>query len=749
MKHTSRIAFLCVAVILFSSLQFPAPDTRVTRSEEASSSYVSGSFGAVNEEGYALAGENSTQQLWVNPQSGHFYLEDRSDGSRLTDVPANGENDEWAQGIYRMELLSTMIINVINLESSVTNKKNTEAACVRNNGVTVQALENGFRTVYEFSDVGIVIPLVITLETDYLNVRIDTAEIEETNPQYLLGSASVLPYFAAGAPDDDGYIFVPDGSGALMHFNSGRNTSEYYEVFYGRDLTYNLLSKSTQKETILFPVFGIQHTSQTVLAVITEGDTSSTLHAVPAYYNTTYTQVYNEFTLHSEDTFVLDEDSSTAQAVKLYQTDQFDLPLCELRYYLLPDNQSGYVGMAARYRQYLQEEARVESALMGTAPLLDFYGAVRKKESILGLPLTVTKSLSTAEDISAFLTSLADGGQSGYTVRLMSWSKNQLKGRLDSDLSPVKAVGSLADIQDLSATVTDLGGTLYLSAETTLFYRSGSGISSLFDGAKTFSNSPAYQYTFKLSTNLRDKTAQRWLLIRPDKLSTLTDKLLKGMNKTGLTSLSPVNLANQNYGSYGSDLYTRQDTKEATLQALDTLSANGALLLQKPFAYALAYSSGLVNIPTDSSHFDCMDTAVPFASLALSGLRTCYTDPVNLDSNPDRALLYAAESGSVLHYALITGDNTNLIDTTLNTLTSSNVTIWEDRILEAQRSLESVYKAIEDAVFCDHRILADGVTMSVYSNGTRILVNYTDKPFDSEFGTIAANDILVRGGTEQ
>ena len=35
--------------------------------------------------------------------------------------------------------------------------------------------------------------------------------------------------------------------------------------------------------------------------------------------------------------------------------------------------------------------------------------------------------------------------------------------------------------------------------------------------------------------------------------------------------------------------------------------------------------------------------------------------------------------------------------------------------------------------------------MSVYSNGARILVNYTDEAFESPYGTIAAGDILVKG----
>ncbi len=745
MKRIKSAVLLFLSGILFLLPAVTPLQTAAESEAPASRNYTLSSFPAANEEGYAKAGENDSHRLWVNPSDGHFYIENKADGSRITDVPTAAEEDAWAQGVYRMELLSDLIINIIDLESSTTVKKNSETACVRMGRVSVQAVEKGFRTTYSFTDEGIVLPVVVQLEQEYLNVWIDTSVIEQTNPRYVLGSVSLFPYFAAGGPEDEGYILIPEGNGALMHFNNGRTNIDYYESVYGRDKTYNLLVQPAQQEKILLPLFGIQHGGQGILAVITGGDAGSTLHAIPSYLNTSYTQGYNEFTLHSEDSFVLDSDSSTAQTVKLYQTDVFEIDVCEQRYYFLSNEDSGYTGMAARYRQYLQEEQGVEPSLSSAAPLLDFYGAVQRQEPVLGIPVKVTKTLSTVDDISAFLQKLEQDDTVGYTLRLISWSKNQIKGQPEGGLSPLSAVGGLRELQTLSQSTEDNGGRLYLSTEITRFYRSGSGISSYFDGAKSFTNAPAYQYSFHLSTKLRDQDAQRWQLIRPDKLLQAANMLQSAMNRTGLTNVSPQNLANLNYGSYGNDLYTREDTKQDILKVLAGLQENGSVLLDAPFAYAFSYADALTNMPMDSSCYDCMDTSVPFVSMVLSGLRTRYTRPINLESDPDKAILQAAETGTMLHYALITGDSTNLIDTTLNTLTSADATLWKEHILTAQERLEPVVEATEGAIFCDHEILTEGVTMSVYSNGARILVNYTDEAFESPYGTIAAGDILVKG----
>ena len=59
--------------------------------------------------------------------------------------------------------------------------------------------------------------------------------------------------------------------------------------------------------------------------------------------------------------------------------------------------------------------------------------------------------------------------------------------------------------------------------------------------------------------------------------------------------------------------------------------------------------------------------------------------PINLDADSHRLFLKALETGSALHYALITKDNKRVIDTRLNTLFSADYALWRDEMLQHTR----------------------------------------------------------------
>ena len=63
------------------------------------------------------------------------------------------------------------------------------------------------------------------------------SSVKETDKdRYLLVSAEILPYFGAAGADENGYIFVPDGCGALIYYNNGKTeTEQYSQPVYGND----------------------------------------------------------------------------------------------------------------------------------------------------------------------------------------------------------------------------------------------------------------------------------------------------------------------------------------------------------------------------------------------------------------------------------------------------------------------------------------------------------------------------------
>jgi hypothetical protein len=53
------------------------------------------------------------------------------------------------------------------------------------------------------------------------------------------------------------------------------------------------------------------------------------------------------------------------------------------------------------------------------------------------------------------------------------------------------------------------------------------------------------------------------------------------------------------------------------------------------------------------------------------------------------------------------------------------------------------FNGLFNQAITDHVILADGVTMTVYEKGTRVIVNISDFPWDYDGVTIGAYNYMV------
>ena len=71
------------------------------------------------------------------------------------------------------------------------------------------------------------VSVIYRLDGDDLIVEVpfDDLEYKEDYPIYYL---SVLPYFGASGTTDEGFLFVPEGGGALIEFNNGKTSQNSY-----------------------------------------------------------------------------------------------------------------------------------------------------------------------------------------------------------------------------------------------------------------------------------------------------------------------------------------------------------------------------------------------------------------------------------------------------------------------------------------------------------------------------------------
>lgn len=673
-------------------------------------------------EEFTLLAENGDLALYLRTSDANFYVRTAA-GECWYAFPPEGA-DTWARGVYKTEMVSSLIINYIDLTQSESVKKNSRAASVQKNTFTLWQVENGFRADYTFKDGSMTIPVEVTLEADHLNVRIVTGEIEEEEPEkYILSNVRLLPNFGGGAATDEGYVFVPDGQGALMHINNGKGNAESYKAaVYGDNASTTQMFATTQRYRVTMPVFGVKRNDGAFLAVITGGENAAYINAMPGYQNTSYTNAWAEYKLRFTDSYILDATSNRGQTITLYQDDAIEVAQCEQRYYFLDGEQADYSGMAACYRAYLLEEGGLkEQDTDDTVLFMDLYAAVVREENVLGIPVERQRQLSGLTDVLQLYERLRTQISGGIRLRVNSWSKERLKGKLDTELTWA-AGNSWEDWQRLASAMAENGDTATLAVGLIDYEKGGNGIVPIRDSAMALSGSPAFQYAFKLSTRMRDED-DRGYLLHPALLPHTAQQVRDALEKRQVSSVSPDLAAQTRYGSYGKNSAYPEQTQQTISDVLADFSKDGEVVLDTPNAFALKYAAYAVNTPSGASQWDVMDESVPFLQMVYGGLLGYAGESVNLSADPAGAALYAIATGEALHYELITGDAERLIDTDLNRLVSARLVLWEPKVQEAVSQVEAARAITGGSRLVHFTWLSDKASVSVFENGAELCVN--------------------------
>lgn len=100
------------------------------------------------------------------------------------------------------------------------------------------------------------------LDEEGFNVRLPASSITFDEDNFRLTSVDILPYMGAGNNNNNGYVFVPDGSGTLIRFEDAKTRENggtlNNGMLYGPDNAYHSLGNYTGKnEKMRYPVYGI------------------------------------------------------------------------------------------------------------------------------------------------------------------------------------------------------------------------------------------------------------------------------------------------------------------------------------------------------------------------------------------------------------------------------------------------------------------------------------------------------------
>lgn len=543
-----------------------------------------------------------------------------------------------------------------------------------------------------------------------------------------LTSIALLRFFGAADGTEEGYVFVPDGSGALIYLNNGKvDQTLYSEPVYGWDGALPLEERLPYaKETNHFPIFGMKRGDQAFLAVIEQGEALAQIRADIARPSSAYNVAYAAFQTIPKSSRRLDQFTQ----INLYQTRAHQGNLT-VRYEFLSGCDATYSGMARRYQKYLIDRGVLNPLTKGQGIpfFLEVMGVVPKIQPIMGVAREVQLPLTTFAQAQAMVEELWDAGIKNLSLRYAGWLSGGIHHRYPAGVQLAPGLGDSKGLMALGEFLREKDVTFYPAAEFLKVQRSGilQGFYARRDAARAVHGLYATLPEFDPVTNRALAQPLRYAL---------STRVLPDLVENFMQDFHPLALGGLALPSFGQEVHSdlqRSDTRlvdraqaaKAIEEELAKLAGEGLQLqVDGGNALALGYVSSILNVPQTSTGYNLTDAEVPFMQMVLHGFVDYSGEPLNLAVNLEESILRSAQTASGLYFKLIWEDPAILKETEYAQLLSVQKEQW----LKAGVRIYQEYQAqlgdlgaepIEE--FCQ---VSPDLSVTTFKGGDVIVVNF-------------------------
>lgn len=588
---------------------------------------------------------------------------------------------------------------------------------------------------YEFTDneENFTIPVQYRLEDDgSFRVEILYDKVEEKGEMRIV-DIQLLPYFASGNQDTEGYLFVPDGSGSLIDFKDSNSWAAYYdESIYGRDLALTYLRDYTVKKQLLMPVYGAARPENGVFAIVEGAQANARIQAVQAGYTGRTAYACPTFCYRPNDITVLaDKDSNSRSVTVISNTPIKENP--SLKIYLLEGQDNSYNGMARIYRDYLMKEMGMKrlETVQDTSVSLEVMGMVKKPRSFFGLILNEAAVGTDFHDLEEILRDLEARGVSNAQLLLYGFQKGGMYDRYQTKLRFDSAVGGKSGYQKALETAKKSGAVLLPAYDPVSVYR---GKAAFWNAAKTLDKQNLYQYNFYRSTGVRDESF-RWFLMAPSKLPVLAETFMNSMTALETDAALLSSVGSGLYSDFSSSHYSERDqTKEAFTQLVERLAGKlSRVTIEGGNIYALYHADAVSEVPLSHSGYDTFSRRIPFYQMVLHGLVAMSSEPVNLMADQEQYLLQCMETGVSPSYRITKRETACFSDSKLDFIYNGRYADWADRIQKSAKDFIALHSRLQDQFIVSYEIQGE-LSVTAYEDGTQVICNFGRT--DQAYGTI-------------
>lgn len=687
---------------------------------------------------------NSKFILFCNFETGSIIIENRDTEylwKTTVDNPVDYELGDLSPywGNY---ISSMLVINYTDLQKNDGTTK--KAFSTKDARITDSEVKNDTISFnYEFSELGIFLSLEISLKEDGIVITIPSSEIEEKG-KFGIVSIEIAPFFGAQGDNANGYIFYPDGCGAIMRHDSAKERPKlmdvYNELIFSPEniniSEYSSNITEQDKRSPKLPIYGIKNDRNAFLAIVVKNAEEASINVYPCGYAIDLNRAGFELHYrHSYDVFLSNitvRGSNTAKNVesKRYTKDPV-LNDFEVKFIFLSENNANYSGMANAYREYLIKNNKlIKSAeYKENIPMvINLFMGIKEERIIFDKYIPMT----TFEQGIMIIEQLKNKGIGELQVNLVGWTRDGY-GIYPENWPPNFKLGGSSGLKKLLEYTAGNNIKVFLRTNSIEAVTDSRNFSKRKDVIMQVNGIPV--------TNSKGDS----FILNPSASS----KYIKGyiskifmFEKTGL-ALEKV----------GEMLYADYNKKNPSSRS-QTLKAQEDIFIlasehEMPIGadggneYVLKYADHLFNIPVGSSNYHFTDETIPFFQMVIHGIVPYFSEPGNLAYNLAQQKLQWIEYGCMPLFELTYENTVKLKHTKYNKLFNSQYESWIDTIADIYTEFNERLKETWNAQIIQHEKINDDLVKVVYSNGIIIYINYGDNEQHCEGYRIKAQDYIV------
>lgn len=714
-----------------------------------------------------LATENDNFKLYYDEENLRLCLQNKRTGKCWWTSPINtgadptivDEKGNTMKSGQIAQANSSLAINIGDLRQ----EKRTELPAPAYSSkakVKFKTESNGVAAEYNWSSNGVKLKCHYELTNRGLHMYVKTDEIEEKDSESdkgkVLTKLLFAPYMGAASSVDvnngnapiDGYMIVPDGSGAMIKYNNGKtNYASYSQKVYGMDYTAVPLNAPRVTEQAYLPVMATVQGDEGLVMIATEGNANVYANAqISGQNKQAYNSCWFMFETRSTDEFFMsgtDQNKITVFEKYGIKTPQFGVE------YIPVFNSEGVspADCARVYREYLESDQGLTTKTEAnkSALYVDTYGSVLKEESIIGIPVTIKKKLTTFDQAKEITGALQGAGAENIVLNYNDWTKNSVNRVVSTK---AKALGKLGSTNDMTNMNSDTV-TVYGSVNNFTMEKGTWGYGQLSNTAirvsSAYSRQSKYSPAFGVAV-----TGVSPALIAPNTYVKIFDEALDSFTGSGVT--------NMGYGDWSTKLVSDFSKKNGssrndTMNTIVTGYSNSAAKGQKIIAagansYVLPFVDAVTDVPVYSSSFNITDADIPFYQMVIHGMIPYSSKPVNGSSNTDLTFMRAIAAGSDLNFDMIYEDADELIDTDDESLYYSHWSGWTETAGAQARLAREILGSVSDYTISDYYIDGDILRTTYTKDNSEVVIEV-----DTANRTVKANgktyDLEAEGAVDK